>query len=78
MVSKRLAEGFVEVEGDNGFGELVQVATEDVCCVVDCVPSPVEAFSIALCRIKNLLELFDASRRAAQTKDALDLGGCRS
>lgn len=71
------AEALVELEGDDGFGELIEVAAEDIGGVMDGVAGPVEAFSIALGGVKDVLEILDALGGAVEAEDAFDIGGWR-
>lgn len=65
MTSERISTTFIEGEGNDRLWELIQISTQDIGCIVDSVPCPVKAFAIAIGRVENDLELFDAFCRAA-------------
>lgn len=71
-----LSEFFVEVQWDDGLGEVVEVSSKHIRGVVHGVSVPDQTFSISVGRVKNQLQLLDALFRAAQTEDALDAGCC--
>jgi hypothetical protein len=75
MVSQRIAESVIEVEGDYRLGQLVEISAQDVCRIVHSIASPVQSFAVAIWRIKGKFQLLDSLFRATQPKDALDIGG---
>jgi hypothetical protein len=74
VVLKRVAEAFVELEWDDGLGQLVEVSTQDVGGVVDRVATPVETLAVAIGRVKGIAQFLDALLGSTQTEDALDIG----
>jgi hypothetical protein len=78
VASQRISEAVVEIEGYYGLGQLVEVSPQDVGSVVDCVSRPVQAFAIAVRRVKDLLQLLDALLRSAQAEYAFDVGRCKT
>lgn len=75
--SQGLPEAFVEVERDDGFGELVEIAAQDICGIVYGVAGPVETLAIAIGRVEYRLKVLDTLCRATESKDSLDVDGCR-
>ena len=71
-----LAKLLVRVQGHDWLGELVEIAPEDVGGIVDGIAGPIQAFSVALGRIEDLLQVFDALRGAVEAKDAFHVGSC--
>jgi len=76
VIPQRLAEGVVMLQRNNGFGEVVEVATQDVGGIVHGVACPVEAFSVAWRGIKCSLELLDSLFRTSQPEDTFYIRGC--
>lgn len=76
VVPQRLTEGVIMLQRNNGLGEVVKVATQDVGGIVHRVACPVEAFAVAWRGIECSLELLDSLFRAGQSEDAFDIGGC--
>jgi len=74
VVLKRVAEAFVELERDDGFGQLVEVSAQDVGGIVDGIATPVEPLAVAIRRVKSNAQFFDALLGSTQTEDALDIG----
>ena len=60
MAAQGLAERVVVLQWDDGFWEVVEVATKDVGSIVDGVACPVEAFAISWWGVKGSLELLDS------------------
>jgi hypothetical protein len=54
------SESLVEIEGHDGFRQLIEVSSQDVGSVVDSVASPIEALAISIGRVEGCLEVFDA------------------
>lgn len=75
----RPAEGvtelFVKIKGNDGFGEVVEVSTEDVRGIVDGISIPDKALAIPIRRVENGLELLDPLFRTAEAENAFDTGG---
>ena len=72
--AQRLAELFVKIQGHDGFGQLVEIATENVGGIVHGVTGPVQAFPVAFGGVEDLLEVLDALCGAVEAEDALDVG----
>lgn len=74
MVLQRVAEALVEFQRDDRFGELVEISSQNVGRVVDCIPSPVETFAISIRRVEGDLQFFDALLAASKTEYTLNIG----
>jgi hypothetical protein len=74
VILKRVAEAFVELERDDGFGQLVEVSAKDIGGIMDRVATPVEPLAIAIGRVKGIAQFLDALLGSTQTKDSLDIG----
>lgn len=61
MMPQWIAESVVEIEGDNGLWELVEIASQDVGSIMDSIASPIETLTIALRRVESSLQLFDTT-----------------
>lgn len=55
MAAEWLAKVVVEVEGYDGFRELIEVTAQDVCGIVDGKASPVKTLTVAFGRVESLL-----------------------
>lgn len=71
-----LAKLLVNVQRHDWLGQLVQIAPEDVGGIVDGIAGPIQAFSVALGRIEDLLQVFDTLSGAVEAKDAFNVGSC--
>ena len=76
MVPQWIAEEMVEVQGNDGFRQLVEISAENVCSVVYSVAAPIQTLAISVRRIKGHLQFFDSFLRATQPEDTFDIGGC--
>jgi len=78
--AQRGSESIVEIEGYDGFGQLIEVSAQDVRCIVDGVTGPVQAFAVFLGSVETSLKVFDALGRAAESEDAFNIScwGCAS
>jgi hypothetical protein len=72
--AKGLAEALVEFQGNDGFGQLVQVSTEDVGGIMNGVSGPIQALSVTFGGVKNLLEILDTLGGSIESENALDIG----
>lgn len=53
---QRFSKFFIQFQGDHWFREVVEVATEDVGGIVDCVSIPHQPLAIAVWRVENRFE----------------------
>lgn len=60
VISQRLTKGIIVLQRNNGLWEVVEVATQNIGCVVHGVACPVEAFAVAWRGVKCSLELLDS------------------
>lgn len=74
VILKRVTEAFVELERDDGFGQLVEVPAQNVGSVVDRVATPVETLSIAVGRVECNTQFLDALLGSTEAEDALYIG----
>jgi hypothetical protein len=74
VVLERVAEAFVELERDDGFGQLVEVSAKDIGGIVNRVATPVEPLAVTIGRVEGIAQFLDALFRSTQTKDSLDVG----
>jgi hypothetical protein len=74
MVFQRVAEALVEFQGDNRFGKLVEISSQNVGRVVHGISSPVEPFAIAIRRVESNLQFLDALLATGKTEDTLNIG----
>jgi hypothetical protein len=74
VILKRVAEAFVELERDNGFGQLVEVSAKDIGGIMNGIATPVEPLAVAIGRVKGIAQFLDALFGTTQTKDSLDVG----
>lgn len=63
--TQRVAESFVQVEGDDWLRKIVEVSAQDVGGIVNCVSVPDEALAVSIGRVEDELELLYALFRAA-------------
>jgi hypothetical protein len=75
VILQRVAEALVEFQGDNRFGELVEISSQNVGRVVHGISSPVEPFAIAIRRVERDLQFLDALLATGKTEDTLNIGG---
>jgi hypothetical protein len=74
--AQRIAETFVELQGYDGLGQLVQVSAKYVGGIVNSIPGPIQSFSISLGGVKDLLEILNALGRSIESKNTFHIGGC--
>jgi len=74
VVLQGVTEAFVEFQGDDRLGKLIEVSSQNVGGIVYGVPCPVQSFSIAIGRIERNLELLDALLATRKSKDTFDVG----
>lgn len=65
MTSERISATIIEGERDDRLWQLIQISPQDIGCVVDSVPCPVQPLAITIRRVKEHLQLIDTLRRAA-------------
>ena len=73
VVSKRFSEALIEFKWNDGLRELIEVSAQNVRCIVHSVAGPVQAFTVAVGRVKRDLELLDALLAPSQPKNTLDI-----
>ena len=78
IVLQRLSEAVVKLKRDDGFWELVEIPTENVCGIVHRVARPVQALAISVGRVELCLELFDALLGATKAEYSFDVGRYKS
>lgn len=59
VVAQWLSEAVVVVERNDGLWEMVEVPTEDVGCIVDCIACPVQTLAVARWGVERDLQLLD-------------------
>jgi hypothetical protein len=53
MIPQRVPESIVKRQGNDGLWKLIEISSEYVCGVVDCVAGPVKTFAILGWRVEN-------------------------
>jgi hypothetical protein len=53
VVSERIAESIVEFERYDGFGQLIEISSQNVCRIMYSVACPIQAFAISIWRVKG-------------------------
>lgn len=71
---QRFSELLIEIQRNHRFGEVIEVATEDVGGIMNCVTVPNEAFSVPIRGVKQGLQLLDSLFGPVKAEDALNLG----
>jgi hypothetical protein len=74
VVLERVAEAFIEFQGDNRLGKLIEISSQDVGSIVHGVPGPVQTFAIPIRRVERDFKLFDTFFTSRKTKDAFHVG----
>jgi hypothetical protein len=76
VVLQGIAEAFVEFQGNDRLGKLIEVSSQDVGGIVYSVPCPVQSLAVTIGRIERNFELLDTLLATRKTEDTLDVGRC--
>jgi hypothetical protein len=76
VVLQGVAEAFVEFQGNDRLGKLIEVPSQNVGGIVNGVPCPVQTFAVTIRRIECNFELLDPLLASGKTEDTLDVGRC--
>lgn len=73
MIPQWIAEPLIKFQRNYRLRQLVEVASENVRGIVDCISSPVQTFAIAVWAVESDLELLDALLASGKSEDALNI-----
>jgi hypothetical protein len=74
VIPQRLSKRIVVLERNDGFGQLVEVPSEDIGSIVYCIASPIETLTPSGRRVKGYFQLFDSLLGASKAEYTLDVG----
>jgi len=74
IMLQRGSESVIKLERNDWFRQLVEVSSQNICSIVNCVAGPIQAFAISIGRVEGVLQFLDTLLRAAETEYALNIG----